>query len=95
MDKTVMLSDVNAILDKQIEKLEKSDRRINAALLNLNIVKRDINQLPVADVHPVVRCKNCKHRDPEDHKCDCGQRERAGCVFPVDDNYFCAYGEES
>ena len=42
----------------------------------------------------IVRCKDCRHRDPEDHKCDCGQLERAGCVFPVDDDYFCAYGEE-
>lgn len=41
----------------------------------------------------VVMCKDCRHRDPEDHKCDCGQLERAGCVFPVDDDYFCAYGE--
>ena len=43
----------------------------------------------------IVRCKACRHRDPEDHKCDCGQLERAGCVFPVDDDYFCAYGEKS
>ena len=44
-------------------------------------------------IKPLVRCKNCRHRDPEDHKCDSGQLERAGCVFPVDDDYFCAYGE--
>ena len=42
----------------------------------------------------LVRCKDCKHRDPEDHKCDSGQLERAGCVFPVNDNYYCAYGEQ-
>ena len=47
-----------------------------------------------ADVTEVVRCKDCRHRDPEDHKCDCGQLERAGCMFPVDDDYFCAYGEK-
>lgn len=41
----------------------------------------------------VVRCKDCKHRDPEDHKCDSGALERAGCVFPVADNYFCSWGE--
>lgn len=41
----------------------------------------------------IVRCKNCRHRDPGDHKCDCGEDERQGCPFPVDDNYFCAYGE--
>lgn len=52
----------------------------------------DIEDFPVADVVEVVRCEDCKHRDPEDLKCDCGQLERAGCVFPVDDDYFCAYG---
>ena len=46
------------------------------------------------EIKELVRCKDCRHRDPEDHKCDCGQLERAGCVFPVDDEYFCAYGEE-
>ena len=42
----------------------------------------------------IVRCKKCKHRDPEDRRCDSGGFERAGCKFPVADDYFCAYGEE-
>ena len=41
----------------------------------------------------VVRCKDCRHRDPEDHKCDSGETERQGCPFKVADDYFCAYGE--
>ena len=44
-------------------------------------------------VKPLVRCKDCRHRDPEDHKCDCGGMERQGCPFKVADDYFCAYGE--
>lgn len=56
-------------------------------------MKLAINKIPSADVEEMVRCKDCRHRDPEDHKCDCGQLERAGCMFPVDDDYFCAYGE--
>lgn len=56
-------------------------------------MKSAFNKIPSADVEEMVRCKDCRHRDPEDHKCDCGQLERAGCVFPVDDDYFCAYGE--
>jgi len=58
-----------------------------------NTCLKDVKRIPTADVRPVVRCKDCRHRDPEDHKCDCGQLERAGCVFSVDDDYFCAYGE--
>lgn len=41
----------------------------------------------------IVQCKDCKHRDPEDKKCDCGMFERQGCIFPVADDYFCKYGE--
>ena len=52
-----------------------------------------INSIPAADVRPVVRCKDCRHRDPEDHKCDSGETERQGCPFKVADDYFCAYGE--
>lgn len=41
----------------------------------------------------IVTCGECKHRDPEDKKCDCGMFERQGCIFPVADDYFCKYGE--
>ena len=27
---------------------------------------------PSVDVGPVVRCRDCKHRDPKDKKCNCG-----------------------
>lgn len=64
---------------------KRSQRDIDVAILR---------SIPAADVRLVVRCRDCKHRDPEDHKRDCGQLERAGCVFPVDDDYFCAYGEK-
>jgi len=71
--------------EQQLKRLDDGEayRRLDAWL----------NTIPAADVRPVVLCKDCRHRDPEDHKCDCGQLERAGCVFPVDDDYFCAYGE--
>lgn len=41
----------------------------------------------------VVRCEECKYRDPENKRCDCGALERQGCPFPVNDWYFCLYGE--
>lgn len=41
---------------------------------------------------PVVRCGECKHRDPEDKKCDCGGLEHSH-MFPVADDWFCADGE--
>ena len=39
---------------------------------------------------PVVYCKNCKHRDPEDKRCDCGCWH---VPFTTNDNDFCRYGE--
>lgn len=42
---------------------------------------------------PHLTCKDCRHRDPEDRKCDCGRLERAECFFPVSDDYYCKYAE--
>lgn len=39
---------------------------------------------------PVVYCKNCKHRDPEYKRCDCGCWH---VPFTTNDNDFCRYGE--
>ena len=61
--------------------------------LSVGDVIEELDAIPAADVVPVVRCKDCRHRDPEDKKCDSGQTERQGCPFKVADDYFCAYGE--
>ena len=42
----------------------------------------------------LVRCDECKHRDPEDKRCDCGGHEwMKGKILPVEDDWFCADGE--
>ena len=47
---------------------------------------------PVASKQPkIVRCKDCKHRDPEDKKCDCGHDIL--WQLPRRDDWFCADGE--
>ena len=45
--------------------------------------------LPAADVAPVVRCKDCKHHY------DCGVQfcDRLGMDCPDDSDFFCSYGE--
>ena len=46
----------------------------------------------VPSVQPeIIRCKDCKHRDPEDKKCDCGHA--IIWQLPRDDNWFCADAE--
>lgn len=66
-----------------VEMCDRIRERINAF----------IDEQPTVDAVPVVRCKDCIHRDPEDFKCDCGSLERQGCIFPVADDYYCSYGE--
>ena len=37
----------------------------------------------------IVCCKDCRHRDPEDHKCD---DANMASVLPKDDYDFCSHG---
>ena len=60
--------------------------------------KREIQESPTIieaeetrDTVRVVRCKDCKHRDPEDKKCDCGHDIQ--WQLPRQDGWFCADGE--
>ena len=76
-------------------KLIDGDKLIENAFKNpisytafCNLVKRQ----PPVDAVPVVRCKDCKHRDPEDKKCDCGHDIR--WQLPRDDYWYCADGEQ-
>lgn len=48
----------------------------------LNWASGLLRNVPAADVVEVVRCRDCRNRDPEDKKCDSGALERAGCVLP-------------
>ena len=41
-------------------------------------------------VGKLVRCKDCKHRDPEDKKCDCGMWH---LPYVTRDKDYCSYGE--
>lgn len=85
---TAYLSELNDC-DTEEEKCRIDDEMYYSTRSFIEVMKYQ----PVIDAFPVVRCKDCKHRDPEDKKCDCGSLARQGCPFPVDDNYFCGYGE--
>ena len=54
-------------------------------------IREHMAKVPAVDAVPVVRCKGCKHRNPEDKWCDCGGME--GLILPRQDNWFCADGE--
>ena len=58
------------------------------------LIRTWLESAPTVDAVPVVRCKDCVHRDPEDKRCDCGGHEWVkGKILPVKDDWFCADGE--
>ena len=52
--------------------------------------KEDIEAMPTIQPE-IIRCKDCKHRDPVDKKCDCGHDIQ--WQLPRQDDWFCADGE--
>ena len=74
-------------------------RLIDADKLNLllGISDRDIyakymlDKMPTIDAVSVVRCRECKHCDPENHHCDHHMSTAAPLKRKPDD--FCSYGE--
>ena len=58
----------------------------------LDKAQRVILNAPVADVAPVVRCKDCHWRGSEEcamfYRCECGEQH----TWETDDD-FCSYGE--
>lgn len=82
------------LIDKgYLRKMLMYEQQYKMSKKQFNLVMKLINDAPIIDAVPIVRCKDCVHRDPEDKKCDCGLLARQGCPFPVGDNYFCGYGE--
>lgn len=57
----------------------------------VNAVEMVVEDTPTIDAVPVVRCSECKHRDPENHHCD--HPAGATIYFPRKDDDFCSYGE--
>ena len=51
----------------------------------------DIESAPTVDAVEVVRCRECKHCDPENHHCDHPMSTSAPLSRRPDD--FCSYGE--
>ena len=50
-----------------------------------------LREAPTVDAVEVVRCRECKHRDPENYHCDHPMGTAAPLKRKPDD--FCSYGE--
>ena len=59
--------------------------------IRYKMFEKAIDFVPTIDAVEVVRCKDCKHRDPQDKKCDCGHDIR--WQLSRDDDWFCKDGE--
>ena len=70
--------------DAFLEKMKRTSRYFD--------VKFDIDEMPTIDAVPVVRCRECKHCDPENHHCDHPMSTAAPLSRKPDD--FCSYGEK-
>lgn len=83
---TKILIDVNA--------LKEDVNNADVVVMDKQIFNAIIDAQEVVEKRPQGECKSCRHRDPEDKKCDCGRQERQGCPFPVSDDYYCKYYEK-
>ena len=54
-------------------------------------IKKSMESTKTVDAVPVVRCKDCKHCDPENYHCDHAMSTAAPLRRKPDD--FCSYGE--
>ena len=86
-------NELNERFDKRIKwlRLDIHDQ-YSLGLYHGAVTDKDlINEMPIVDAVPVVRCRECKHCDPENHHCD----HHMGTATPLrrkpDD--FCSYGE--
>lgn len=71
----------------------KADMENNSNVLSekrARVIDRHISAVPSAQPE-IVRCKDCKHRDPEDKKCDCGHAIL--WQLPRQDDWYCADAE--
>ena len=73
-----------------IDRKELRDALYEADAVTMQGIKI-INQFPAVNAVPVVRCRECKHCDPENHHCD----HHMGTAAPLRRNPddFCSYGE--
>ena len=79
------LIDANAMRDDWLENGE------NEYVYDTNAVMDSIDSQPTVDAVEVVRCRECKYCDPENHHCDHYMGTSAPLGRKPDD--FCSYGE--
>lgn len=62
----------------------------NEIRFSMNDIAANLSNIPTIKSE-IIRCNDCKHRDPEDKKCDCGHD--IIWQLPRGDNWYCADAE--
>lgn len=81
---------------KKVEKIRQGlqmmddTRRASLIMNGMYLCEKEVRNLPSAQPE-IIRCKDCKYRDPEDKKCDSGHFIQ--WQLPRDDDWFCADAE--
>ena len=87
------LIDASALMDviRQHEyRLATKQGSIDYGMFTLGI-QQAVDEQPTVDAVPVIRCRECKHCDPENYHCDHPMSTGAPLSRKPDD--FCSYGE--
>ena len=87
------LIDASALMDviRQHEyRLATKQGSIDYGMFTLGI-QQAVDEQPTVDAVPVIRCRECKHCDPENYHCDHPMSTSAPLSRKLDD--FCSYGE--
>ena len=87
------LIDADALMDviRQHEyRLATKQGSIDYGMFTLGI-QQAVDEQPTVDAVEVIRCRECKHCDPENHHCDHPMSTSAPLSRKPDD--FCSYGE--
>ena len=85
------LLDEDAVV-KEIKEWQKAFRANchRESVSDVNLILDAIKNLPSAQPE-IIHCGECKHRDPEDKKCDCGHD--IIWQLPRNDDWYCADAE--
>ena len=92
---TVRLIDGDALIEKFNEKVDMAECLIDARtaerFATFCALADAVEEMPTVDAVEVVRCRQCKHCDPENYHCDHPMGTAAPLKRKPDD--FCSYGE--
>ena len=88
--------DVLTKIDKFVKLNEEHGFPVD--VFDMKMLKKMIKKIPIMDVAPIVRCKDCKYFNHREHQCenmdvdyDLEGGAQYSIGFDVDD--FCSYGE--